>query len=383
MTPIAINPAPAMTRHLVGKTGVFLEHPVVILDVGARGGFNAEWGVFGDCLRVYCFEPDATECAKLNATAAENVIYLPFALGEKSGPAKLYETALSASSGLYRTNMEFFSRLLNRDNARVVGEKTIQVTPLDEAIAQHGVPPVDFVKLDVEGAELDVLRGGDRCVRSQSLLGVLAEFRFQEEINGSPVFWQLDAHVRQFGFRLFGMQFSHQSRHVLPYEGLQDYRQPSGERFFAYTRHGQVMDGDALYFRDLLLPANRGIRTAAGVAQLLKAASLFEIYSLNDCAAELIIENREALAPYVNCEGLLNLLTPSIRGRNVSYKDYLKEYFNPDPSAVAASTPAESNDVRYLKAHVEHLSAELKATHATISWRIMAPLRWLRRRLRS
>ncbi len=88
------------------------------------------------------------------------------------------------------------------------------------------------------------------------------------------------------------------------------------------------------------------------------------------------------LASHVDCDALLDLLTPSLHGRKLGYKDYLQEYFNPDPSTVA-SPPAASDDIRNLKAHVEHLSAALKATHATISWRITAPLRWVMRRQRS
>jgi FkbM family methyltransferase len=286
--------------------------------------------VFGDCLLVYCFEPDAAECSRLNTSAAPNITYIPHALGAKTGLARLYEAKISASSGLYPSNPEFFSRLLNRDNATIVGEQTIPVTTLDEAMQRYGVASVDFLKLDVEGAELDVLLGGERCLRSPSLLGVLSEFRFQEEINGSPVFWQLDRHVRQFGLRLFGMQFTHQSRRTLPYASDGDYRLPNGERFFAYTKHGQIMDGDALYFRDLLIPANRDLRTAANAAQILKAAALFEIYSLNDCAAELIAESRSVLEQHVRCEELLNLLTPPMWGCKVDYQTYVDTYFNPD-----------------------------------------------------
>jgi FkbM family methyltransferase len=327
MNSIAINLKPAMTRHLVGRTDLLRENPVVIVDVGARSGFKEEWKEFGDCLRVFCFEPDREECETLNASAAANVTYLPFALGARSSAATLYHTRFSDSTGLYKTNWDYFSRLLNRDNAIVMKEEAIQVTTLDEALKAAGVQAIDFIKLDVEGAELDVLLGAAQHLTSPCLLGVLSEFRFHEEINGSPVFSQLDAYLHRFGFRLFDMHFSHQTRRALPYEGLADYWLPSGERFYAYTVHGQIMDGDALYFRDLLIPANEAIRAGITPAQLLKAASLFEIYALNDCAAELIIEHRDRLAGKVDCDELLDLLTPRLRGRRLKYGEYMSAYF--------------------------------------------------------
>ena len=82
-----------------------------------------------------------------------------------------------------------------------------------------------------------------------------------------------------------------------------------------------------LYFPDLLIPANQAIRAGFTPVQLLKAAALFEIYALNDCAAELIIANRERLDGKVDCDQLLDLLTPRLRGRRLKYREYMSAYF--------------------------------------------------------
>ena len=335
---ITINPNPSMTKYIVERD-VLRHDPVTIVDVGARWGFNSEWKIFEGALRVYCFEPDEAECERLNGLGDPNVTYIPAALGKRNEEVILYETKLGASTGLYRTNMDYFSRLLNRDNAEVVKEHRIQVTTLDAAMALHGDLTIDFLKLDVEGAELDVLIGAERLLRGNDLLGILSEFRFQEEINGCPIFWELDAYVRKSGFRLFDMQFTHQSRRALPYPGLADYRLPNGEKFFAYTTHGQIMDGDALYFRDLLIAANSKMRAEATPSRLLKAAAFFEIYCLNDCAAELILANRGTLRGQVNCDDLMDLLTPTLQGRRVNYETYMKAYFDSGSAVVAASAP--------------------------------------------
>jgi len=335
MATIAINHNPPMTRYLVEKTDVFRDEPVTIVDVGARWGFNPEWEVFGKDLRVYCFEPDEDECRRLNAAAGKNVRYIPCALGREKSKATLYEAKLNASSGLYKTDMSYFSRLLNRDNGVTVNETTIELQTLAGALDQFGVHAVDFIKLDVEGAELDVLMGGERYLKDGLLLGILSEVRFQEEINGSPVYWQLEEYVRRFGFRLFGLQFTHQSRHALPYPGLADYRTPDGRRFFAYTTHGQIMDGDALYFRDLLIPANQSRRASATAAQMLKLAAFLEIYCLNDCAAELVLAHKQLLQDKVDCNVLLKFLTPEAGGKKLGYDDYLKQYFDPQGGVFA------------------------------------------------
>ena len=364
-----------MTLYLTREAGVFRENPVVVVDVGAKGGFQSEWKVFGDDLRVVCFEPDEAESRRLNAAAPVGVRYLPFALGRSAASATFYENKVPASSGIFRTNMDYFSRLLNRDNGVVVKERTVTLVTLADALSQFGVASIDFIKLDVEGAELDVLMGGEDYLRDGRLLGVLSEVRFQEEINGSPPFSRLDLALREYGLRLYDLQFFHQSRHVLPYPGIQDYRNEAGERFFAYTTHGQIMDGDALYFRDFLLPANKAHRESATPTQLLKAAAFFEIYSLNDCAAELILAHRNRLAKVVDCQVLLDLLTPQVRGARLDYREYLDRYFDARGGIIAGSATAAGTESPMLDAGDAALADELRRVYASTSWRLTSPLR--------
>ena len=129
------------------------------------------------------------------------------------------------------------------------------------------------------------------------------------------------------GLRLYDLQFYHQSRRTLPYPSLYDYRLPTGERFFAYTTHGQIQDGDALYFRDLLVEANESARIELSPLSVLKLCAFLEIYSFNDCAAELIASYREKLSKVVDCDSLLDLLATGVNGSAIRYEEYISKYF--------------------------------------------------------
>lgn len=338
MCPIEVNVSPSMTRYLVEDKRIFAEEPLVFVDVGARAGVNAEWAVFADQAKFYCFEPDEAECSRLAADAPGNVTYIPTALGGSSGLATLYESRLSFSTSLYKTDMKYFGRFANGDNGEVMAEHTVRVKSLADAMRDFSIPQFDFLKLDTEGAELDILKGGREAVGSPQLLGILSEIRLHAEINGSPTFSSLDHFLQGEGFRLYDLSVNHHSRRALPYPQIADYRLPSGERFYAYTRHGQVQDGDALYFRDLL---NRpGLKPL----QILKICALLEIYCLSDCAGELIAANREILASVVDPEHLLDLLSQGVSGAAVSYRDYVSSYFAPAPAVVAVDPPVEPID---------------------------------------
>lgn len=341
MNTFAINHAPLMTSFLVNETGIFRENPVVLLDVGARGGVGREWQVFGDQLRAYCFEPNEEECRRLTAAAAPTLKYIPRALGRQNAKQTLYQTAHADSAGLYRTDMGYLGRFLNRDNGVTVGESAIDVTALDDVLAQFDVPAVDFIKLDVEGAELDVLTGGQRCIGNPSLLGLLSEVRFQKEINGSPIFAEFDLFVRKFGFALFDLEFHHQSRLALPYPGLQHYRRANGEPFFAYTTRGQVQDGNALYLRDLLLPSDTPRLGQVSAISVLKMCAVMEVFSLNDCAAELLLAARQRVDDLTDTARLLDLLASGICGTATSFEAYTRR-FREHPAPVAADMNAPS-----------------------------------------
>lgn len=358
-----------MCRFLTER-GVFDADPIVFLDVGARDGYCSEWRVFEGGMRVFCFEPDKRECERLNREAPSNVTYIPTALGRERKHQTLYEARLSYSSGLYPSNSDFFKRLLNGPNGEVVGQEEIWTETLSYVMAERNIHAVNFVKLDAEGAELDILLGGADFLEKPCCLGVLTEMRLHPEINGSPPFWQMEQYMQAHGFRLFDLSANRQSRVALPYGVTEDHFLPDGRRFFAYTEHGQVMDGDALYFRDLLLPKNEAVKAKLRPVDVLKLAALYELYHHNDAAAELVLHNREVLSPLANCEKLLNLLTPVWKGERLAYSAYMASYFHPHNRRTA---PPEA----------EALRAELEKVYASVSWRITSPLRKLKALLRA
>jgi Methyltransferase FkbM domain len=53
---------------------------------------------------------------------------------------------------------------ISREGTGGAGSRTIPIYSLDERIAALGLPPPDFIKIDTEGAEYDILCGAMECL---------------------------------------------------------------------------------------------------------------------------------------------------------------------------------------------------------------------------
>ena len=102
--------------------------------------------------RVYAFEPDPFSHALLQLNVRinrlENVALNCLALGERSGTSNFFRCTDGAFNSFKDTARKPVSNVIE-----------VQVTTLDEFITANDVPRVDFVKVDVEGAEGLVLAG--------------------------------------------------------------------------------------------------------------------------------------------------------------------------------------------------------------------------------
>ncbi|MEI7932838.1 MAG: FkbM family methyltransferase [Alphaproteobacteria bacterium] len=329
-----------MTGHLV-REGAFSADPLVIVDVGARGGVEEFWAVFGQDIKVVAFEPEPEEWARLNAGAPSNVTVLPHALGGRAERRKLHVATLPQASSFYPAREDFNSRFNFAAQMRVESEIELETTTL--AVALGDLRP-DFIKLDAEGAELEILRGADLG----GILGLVAEVRFTELMSGCPTFSELDLFCREQGFHLYDLDLYRYSRTALPYPFLYDFRNARGEPAAGATTQGQILSGDALYFVDGLT-----------AAKPLKLACLFEVFGLADCAAEVILKHGLDRT-------LLDLLVPPVKGELLTYAEYQRRtlasdsLFRPTPGRRFPEATIDAYDGKFLPSWQQTRDSQVK-----------------------
>lgn len=119
---------------------------------------------------VVLFEPSASHMSEARARLGDNVDYLQVAVSDREGSATLYKDAdISGLASLTRRDLGHRDVVMNLT-------ETVQCRTLDSIVAERGIGRIDLLKIDVEGHELDVLRGAAETFASGKIGVVQFEF---------------------------------------------------------------------------------------------------------------------------------------------------------------------------------------------------------------
>lgn len=145
----------------------------VVLDVGANSGLFALHAArsVGRTGRVYAFEPHPVTARRFARNVEINglrtVHVRRLALGDRDGMARLYVPKRGASGGA--SLRESWRDAVDREVPwKAPADKQVlpvRVATLDRFCDREGLERIDFVKIDAEGAEPAVLKGGVRTLR--------------------------------------------------------------------------------------------------------------------------------------------------------------------------------------------------------------------------
>src|SRR3954470_18825766 len=193
MTDFSALVQPQAIQRPTVKQAFGIEVPTIeICDVGAMvEGVDRYAGLVNQGIaNVSGFEPDPTQFAKLQVLARPRCRYFQAFVG-RGGPATFHVARFPGCSSLYEADASVID-LFTMIGASVGGNFTVestrevQTTKLDDVA---GLPPIDFLKLDIQGAELDVLRGATKTLANT--LVVESEVEFLPLYKDQPLFGDL------------------------------------------------------------------------------------------------------------------------------------------------------------------------------------------------
>jgi FkbM family methyltransferase len=249
--------------------------PLVIVDVGARGGLQPHWQPLRDHITWIGFEPDARSAGALTpADVPARSHILPTALSDARGRVTLHCTRDAGDSSLLRPNRPFLEQFGHPERFDVVDTVELDADTLDSQLSSIGVSAIDVLKLDTQGSELAILQGA-RQTLARGVLAVDVEVEFSPMYERQPLFAEVDQFLRPFDLQLVD---------------LAPRRSPylAGEHL--HLARGPVVWAEALYF-PTVDRLTRDIAARASEAhgpRLAKACLVALSYGLADYAIALI-----------------------------------------------------------------------------------------------
>jgi len=177
---------------------------MTVLDVGANvGEYTKLFSLLvGDAGKVFAYEPDPDSARSVEDMASRdnltNVVLVKQAVCEFTGKTILnrFPTKYSAWNSLGRPHMENPQNL--KEFVPIVDSVEVETVTLDGFCRAHGISQIDYLKLDVEGAEFRALQGTCELLAKRAIRYLQFEIsrKMLEGLNTSarPVFDLLAAH---------------------------------------------------------------------------------------------------------------------------------------------------------------------------------------------
>ena len=163
---------------------------MTVLDIGAHVGFYARQcaELVGNNGRVLAFEPHPRTFAVLEQNTARfsQVSVHQMAIAEERGTAELHDYLMMSASGSLNYDPQLAdlqrSQTTDNDHAPRLNEGfaaqtfTVDTAPIDAILAEKGIERVDFVKMDIEGAELGALRSMRQTIAASPGMTLIMEY---------------------------------------------------------------------------------------------------------------------------------------------------------------------------------------------------------------
>lgn len=259
---------------------LYRKYPLVLIDIGASGGIEANWYSAQKYLRVIGFEPDAREFYNLEKKVRENIEYLNTGLYKEKVTLDFYLARKQQASSIFRPNKDFNGQFPEVERFDIINTEKIKMDSLDNQFKVHSINDSDFIKLDTQGSELFVLQGATETIK-EHIFGIEVEVEFSEMYKNQPLFSEVDSFIRSKGFYLFDLQGFY-------------WKRKNGKNYG--KGRGQLVSGNVLYLRNIIdfIEVVRNIENKEErKSKVLKAFSICSIYGYFDYALELLLTTKD------------------------------------------------------------------------------------------
>ena len=226
-----------LNKQDLSKTNLFLninnnKNKLCLFDIGGAGGLQTRWKLFEKNIRAIFFEPDQRSFLELKNSGLE---VIDKALWSETTQKEFYLTKKLQTSSMYVPNRAYLDLFPDSKRYDIVKTTKVEVTELDNLVDIHNQP--HFLKLDIQGAELEVLKGSVNTLKN--VLGLEVEINFKEIYKKIPLANDVEKFLYSQGFVLNDFltyfRWERSPQRIIDEDEI--------------IRFGEMIHGDALFLR--------------------------------------------------------------------------------------------------------------------------------------
>jgi FkbM family methyltransferase len=358
----------------------------VLVDIGCSGGIDQVWRQFGRRLRAVAIDPNLAEIERLRTIETDSRIeYVAAFAGLPSEHSFAIRKGTRSDWGRNPWDRLSVARSIDILKARELSnaEKTAanlwsethladaaQTIIVPDYLRDRDITSVDFLKIDIDGKDFDVLNSFDEALDALGVLGLGLEVNFfGSDQDTDHTFHNTDRFLKARGYELFNLTIRRYSDAALP----------SHCRFSfpAQSEFGRPLQGDAVYIRDLGSQEYAAFAGRLPPARILNLVCIFAAFNLPDCAAEIVLRYRNQLSALCDVEYLLDLLAVQAQGdveKPLTYREYMERFDAQDamfyPAAKPISGRHQSGELTALREEIASLKAILASIEGSKFWKL-------------
>ena len=177
-------------NHLFSALGKFKNtcnnFSITLIDIGAAGDIEPRWKSISSHLNYIGFEPDERSSKELiNNNNFNSWVMHPNVLWDIKANININLTNKPQCSSIYAPNYDFTNLFPDPERFLINNTISLEAVKLDSL----KIPNIDFIKLDIQGAELNVLKGANESLNN--CLGLEVEVEFLQLYKGQPLYGEI------------------------------------------------------------------------------------------------------------------------------------------------------------------------------------------------
>lgn len=240
-------------------------------------------------VKWFVYDADKDSLKASNNLNASNFKLINRCIGLNNKTINFYVTAALSASSIFESSPNASNYVFTnnagsyinwKDNTQAVKTFKVRTRSLDSLLSQKIIPGVDFISIDAQGSEKNILEGANKSLAT-TVLGVVTETDFSELYKRQPLFYDIHKFLHKHDFYLSQI-FNNQFWNVSPVKV-----ETKGRGFLAVS--------ESLFLRDFERFLNKKITNTKStelieekIIQSLKLAAICVVFDQLDFALQIL-----------------------------------------------------------------------------------------------